>query len=94
MTDHPDQLQELRQFILEADKQDLLHQLNTDVKTPLVSVQNLANMLALMQNPSPAIQKKIDRGELNAEDILGQITGLITQVFDVIDFYRDTLNDE
>jgi hypothetical protein len=94
MSDQTDQFEEFRQFIRSADKQALLHQLNTDVKTPLVSAQNILNMLVMMQSPSPAIQKKIASGELNSTEMLTQITELITQVFDVIDFYRNSLSGE
>ena len=92
MTDQTDQFEALKQFILAADKQSLLHQLNSDVKTPLVSAQNLLNLLVMMQSPSPALQKKIDSGELNATELLTKITLHITQVFDVMDFYRTTLS--
>ncbi len=89
-----DQLEEYKQFILSADTRALMRQLNSDIKTPLVSAQNIVNMLAMMQNPSSAIQKKIDSGELNAEELYTQLSNLITQVFDVIDFYRSTLDGE
>lgn len=85
-------LDDYKQWLLSADVPTLLHQLNSDIKTPLVSAQNLVNMLTMMLNPSPTIQKKIDSGELNREQMLGQITALIAQVFDMIDFYRDTFD--
>jgi hypothetical protein len=88
-----EQHEEFRQFILSADSRSLLRQLNMDVKAPLTSAQNIANMLALMQAPSPVIQEKIDTGELNPTEMLGQLTGLINQVFDVLDFYRSTLDE-
>jgi hypothetical protein len=89
-----DQIEAYKQFILTADSRSLVHQLNTDVKAPLASAQNIVNMLGMMQNPSPGIQRKIDSGELNPTELLEQLTGLITQVFDVIDFYRSTLDEE
>ena len=54
-----DQLDEYRQFILSADNRSLMQQLKKDVKTPLISAQNLVNVLAMMQEPSPAVQQKI-----------------------------------
>jgi hypothetical protein len=89
-----DQYEEYKQFILSAQPSDLIQQLSMDVKTPLGSAQNLIHMLEMMQNPSPAIQQKIDGGELNTTEMLEQLTGLIGQVFDLLDFYRDTLNNE
>jgi hypothetical protein len=94
MSNQPDQYDEFRQFILNADPRSLIQQLNSDIKSPLVSAQNIANMLAMMQTPTATIQKKIDSGELNATEMLQQMTTLITQVFDVIDFYRETLNNQ
>ncbi len=89
-----DQYEDYKQFILSADPRSLLRQLNTDIKTPLISAQNVVHMLAMMQSPSPAIQQKIDSGELNPAQMLEQLTGLINQVFDVLDFYRSTLDEE
>jgi hypothetical protein len=86
-------IDEYKQWILSADTRSLLQQLNSDVKTPLVTAQNLVTMMQMMQNPSPAIQKKIESGELNFEAMLGEIAGYITQVFDVIDFYRSALDE-
>ena len=64
-----DQIEEFKQFILSADSQALVRQLNSDVKTPLVSAQNIVNMLVMMQNPSPVIQRKLDSGELNPAEV-------------------------
>ncbi len=89
-----DQNEGFRQFILAADPRSLVRQLNRDIKTPLISAQNIANMLVMMQSPSPAIQRKIDSGELNPAEMLDQLTGLINQVFDVLDYYRATLDEE
>ena len=89
-----DQYEEYKQFILSAQPSDLIQQLSMDVKTPLGSAQNLIHMLEMMQNPSPAIQQKINSGELNTTEMLEQLTGLIGQVFDLLDFYRETLNGD
>ena len=85
---------EYKQFILSADTRTLMHQLKNDVKAPLVSAQNLVNVLIMMQSPSPTIQEKIDSGELNVAQTLDQLTGFIGQAMDVIDFYQDTLDQE
>jgi signal transduction histidine kinase len=89
-----DQYEDFKQFILAADQRSLVRQLNIDIKTPLTSAQNIVNMLVMMQSPSPAIQQKIDSGEMNPAEMLEQLTGLINQVFDVLDFYRATLDEE
>ncbi len=86
--------EEYKRWILSADPRSLIKQLNTEIKSPLVTAQNLINMLWLMQNPSPAVQERIDSGELNREQMLSQIAELIEQVFATIDFYRDSLNEE
>ena len=88
-----DQIDEYKQFILSADARALMKQLKLDVKTPLVSAQNLLNVLIMMQSPSPAIQQKIERGELEASAMLEEIGGLINQAMDLIDFYRVTLEE-
>ena len=80
-----------RTFILDADKNALMQQLNLDLKEPLVSAQNLVNMLLMMQNPSPAMQRKLDSGELDPGQMIAQIAETITRALDVIDFYRSTL---
>lgn len=85
---------EYKQFILTADTHALVRQLKSDVKTPLVSAQNLVNVLIMMQSPTPNIQQKIDDGELNVAEMLDQLTGFIGQAMDVIDFYQDTLDQE
>ena len=54
-----------RTFILNADKRAMMQQLNLDLKNPLVSAQNLVNMLTMMQNPSPAMQQKLQSGEID-----------------------------
>ena len=91
MSDNND---EYKQFILSADSRSLIQQLRSDVKTPLVSAQNLINVLIMMQSPTPTIQEKIDSGELNVPEMLDQLTGFLGQAMDVIDFYRETLDQE
>jgi hypothetical protein len=86
--------EEYKRWIVSADPRSLIKQLNMEVKQPLVTAQNLVNMLWLMANPSPAIQERIDSGELNQEQMLSQIGELIEQVFATIDFYRDSLSEE
>ncbi len=88
-----DQIDEYKQFILSADPRTLMKQLKGEVKTPLVQAQNLINVLIMMQSPSPATQQKMDRGELDASQMLEQLTEFITQALDVIDFYRNTLDE-
>lgn len=88
----PDEMDEYRQFILSADAPTLIRQLKLDVKSPLTSAQNLVHMLAMMQSPSPAIQKKIDNGELNAAEMIDQITQALNQALDILDFYQSTLD--
>lgn len=85
-------LEDYKQWIKTASTRDVVEQLNDEVKTPLISAQNLLHMLVMMQNPSPAVQKKIDSGELNAADMLDQINELITRSFDAIDFFRENLD--
>ncbi len=87
-----DQFDEYKQFILSADSRTLVRQLSMDLKAPLTSAQNIANMLTMMQTPSASIQRKIDSGELNPEAMLTQLTELMQQAFDVLDFSRDTLD--
>ena len=82
-----------RDFILTADPRALMHQLNLELKNPLVSAQALINMLVMMQNPSPTMQRKIESGEINLEEMLQQLNEAITRSLDVIDFYRDTLEN-
>lgn len=86
-------LEEYKQWIQTASTHDVVEHLNDEVKEPLVSAQNLVNMLVMMQNPSPAVQKKIDSGELNAAEMLNQITDLIKRSFDSIDFFREALDE-
>lgn len=88
-----DELEEYRQFILSSDSQALIKQLRTDIKSPLVSAENLVNVLIMMQDPSESIQQKIDDGELNGREMLVQTRELINQVLDLIDFYNTTLNE-
>jgi hypothetical protein len=88
----PDEMDDYKQFILTAQPRDLIKQLKRDVKTPLVSAQNLVNVLIMMQSPTPAIQAKIDSGELNVAETLDQLTALLGQALDVVDFYKDTLD--
>ena len=92
MSDQPD---EYRQFILSADSRSLIRQLNMDVKNPLTSAQNIANMLVMITNsPSQAIQRKLESGELNPAEMAEQLVGLLNQAFDILDFYRNTLDEE
>ncbi len=88
-----DELEEYKQFVLSADAPALIKQLRSDVKDPLVSAENLINVLLMMQDPSESIQQKIDEGELNARDMLVQTRELINQVFDLLDFYHSTLDE-
>jgi hypothetical protein len=80
-----------RAFILNADTRALMHQLNLDIKDPLASAQAVVNMLAMLQNPSPAMQRKIQSGEIDPAQLLQQLTDQISRALDVLDFYRDTL---
>ncbi len=89
-----DELDEYRQFILAADPSALIRQLKMDVKSPLTVAQNLIHMLAMMQAPSPAIQHKIDTGELDPAAMLDQIIGAINQALDILDFYQSTLDGD
>ena len=81
-----------RAFILNADTRALMQQLNLDLKDPLVSAQNLVNMLTMMQNPSPAMQRKLESGEIESGQIIAQVAESINRALDVIDFYRETLD--
>ncbi len=83
-----------RTFILGAEPRDLMHQLNLDLKDPLTSAQALVDMLVMLQNPSPGLRRKVDSGEINAAEILQQLSGNLTRALDVIDFYRETLGVE
>ncbi len=89
-----DQYDEYKQFILSADSRALVRQLSMDLKAPLTSAQNIANMLTMMQKPSASIQRKIESGELNPEAMLTQLTELMQQAFDIREFYRDTLDGQ
>lgn len=90
-----DQLDEQKQFILSADTRALMRQLNMDLKAPLTSAQNIANMLVLILNsPSPSIQRRLESGELNPSEMVEQLAGLLNQAFDVLDLYRNTLEEE
>lgn len=88
-----DQIDEYKQFILSADARALMKQLKLDVKTPLVSAQNLLNVLIMMQSPSAATRQKMDKGELETSAILEEIGALLIQAMDLIDFYRTTLDE-
>lgn len=88
-----DEIEEYKQFILSADAQALIKQLRTEVKNPLVSAENLVNVLIMMQQPSDSIQQKIDDGELNAQEMLEQVRDFMNQVFDMVDFYHTTLSE-
>jgi hypothetical protein len=89
-----DQYDDYKQFILSADSRALVRQLSMELKAPLTSAQNIASMLTMMQNPSASIQRKIDNGELNPEEMLNQLTELMHQAFDILEFYRDTLDGQ
>ncbi len=84
-------LDEYKRWIQSASTREVVEQLNDEVKAPLISAQNIVTMLVMMQNPSPVVQKKIDNGELDVEEMFTQITDLIKQSFDAIDFYREAL---
>jgi hypothetical protein len=79
-------------FLLNASKGEVIRQLNTEIRAPLIDAQNIANMLALTVNPSPIMQKKIEAGEIDQVAMLTQLTDDITRILDVIDFYRETLD--
>ena len=81
-----------RTFILNADKRAMMQQLNLDLKNPLVSAPNLVNMLMMMQNPSPAMQQKLETGEIEPGQLIQQVSESINRALDVIDFYRETLD--
>jgi hypothetical protein len=90
-----DQLDEQKQFILSADTRTLMRQFNMDLRAPLTSAQNIANMLVLILNsPTPSIQHRLDSGELNLPEMVEQLTVLLNQAFDVLDLYRNTLEEE
>jgi signal transduction histidine kinase len=90
-----DQLDEIKQCILSADTRALMRQLNMDLRSPLTSAQNIANMLALILNsPSPSIQRRLESGELNPPEMVEQLATLLNQAFDVLDLYRNTLEEE
>ncbi|HRE46432.1 MAG TPA: hypothetical protein PLD47_01800 [Aggregatilineales bacterium] len=83
-----------KQWILAADPRALVSQLDDEVRAQLVSSQNLINILVMMQNPSPKMQARIESGELNATQMLEQITGHIEQAFTILDFFKKTLEGE
>jgi hypothetical protein len=82
---------DFRAFILNADTRALMRQLNLDIKDPLASAQAVVNMLAMLQNPSPAMQRKLESGEIDSAKLIQQLTEAINRALDVLDFYRDTL---
>jgi len=88
-----DSQEQYRQWILSADSQSLIRQLNAEIKTPLISAQNLVNILQMMQNPSPSMQKKMENGELDANKMLTDIAGFIENVFVIMDFFRESFGD-
>ena len=88
------EFEEFKQFVLTADSRSLVEQLSRDVKQPLGTAHNLIHILAMMQQPSEAMQQKIESGELNADEMLEQLTALIGQAFDCLDYYRQILNEE
>lgn len=83
---------EYKKWILQADPRSLIHQIDEEVRAPMVTAQNILNMLWLMQNPSQAIQRRIDAGELNQEQMLSDVAELIERVFAVLDLYKNTLD--
>ncbi len=83
---------EYKKWILQADPRSLIHQIDEEVRAPMVTAQNILNMLWLMQNPSQAIQRRIDAGELNQERMLNDVAELIERVFAVLDLYKNTLD--
>jgi hypothetical protein len=90
-----DQLEKQKRFILSADTRALIRQLNMDLRSPLTSAQNIANMLVLILNsPSPSIQRRLESGELNPPEMVEQLAALLNQAFDVLDLYRTTLEEE
>jgi hypothetical protein len=79
-------------FLVNASKGEVIQQLNTEVRQPLIDAQNLVNMLLLTVNPSPSMAKKMESGEVNPPAMLEQIAQDLARVFEVIDFYRETLD--
>jgi hypothetical protein len=82
-----------RNFILSASSSDLIAQLSLEIKEPLVSSQNLVHILMMILDPSPAMQRKLDSGEIDPAAMLGQITQNLTRALDVLDYYRQTLDN-
>jgi hypothetical protein len=82
---------ELREWIRNAEKQALIAGLHQHMQPGLSRAQELANLLWLMTNPSPAIRRRIDSGELVPEDMLNEIGELIEQAFAILEFYKSAL---
>ena len=82
-----------RSFIQTATARDLMHQLNLDLKEPLTSAEATVNMLMMLQNPSPAICAKLENGEIDPGQMLQQLSENLIRALDVIDFYRQTLDE-
>lgn len=86
--------EEYKQWILAADPRALVQQLNGEIRAPLVSAQNLINILGMMQKPSPKMQQRIASGELNAEEMLTQVGQHLEAILSVLDFFKKTLDVE
>jgi hypothetical protein len=80
-----------REWILGAEPRALIDQLDSEVRQQLVSIQNFVNILALMQNPSPGMRAKMERGELDAEKMLADMAGGIEHALAVLDFFKESL---
>lgn len=82
---------ELREWIRAAEKQALIAGLHEHMQPGLSRAQELANLLWLMTNPSPAIRRRVESGELIPEDMLNEIGELIEQAFTILEFYKSSL---
>lgn len=88
-----DSRDEYKQWILSADPHALIRQLHREIREPLGAAQNLVNLLWLISNPSPQVQKRIESGELDQEQMITQVAEHIDQVFGILDFFRSTLDE-
>lgn len=83
---------EYRDFILSASPAELIHQLSLEMKGSLTSAQHLVHMLEMALNPSPAMQRKLQSGEIDPAAMLAEVTANLTQALDVLDYYHQTLD--
>lgn len=82
---------ELRAWIQRAEKQALIGGLHEHLQPGLSRAQELTNLLWLMTNPSQAIRRRMESGELVPEDMLNEIGELIEQAFTILQFYKSAL---